>query len=84
MLAQKIFYPIVYFQIFLLVEHFILSYSLIYVFEFGYIGAAISHSITNFVAAVGLTLVLKFVDGIVHPESFHFFNKDSFTGWREY
>ena len=61
-----------------------MSYMLIYNFEFGYIGAAIAHSITNFVAALGLTLLLIFKSGIVHPDSFHFINKDSFTGWKEY
>lgn len=84
MLAQKIFNPIVYFQVVLLVEHLISSYLFIYYFEFGYIGAAIAHATTNIIAAICMTLVLKFIPGIVHPDSFHFFNKDSFSGWMEY
>lgn len=84
MLAQKIFNAIVYFQVFLLIEHIIISYLFIYYLDYGYIGAAISHATTNFVAAIGMTLVLKFIPGIVHPESFHFINRDAFNGWREY
>lgn len=84
LLAQKIFYPIVYFQIFLLLEHVIISYLLIYYLDYGYIGAAIAHAGTNFAAAIGMTLVLKLIPGIVHAESFHFPNKDSLHGWKEY
>lgn len=47
-------------------------------------GAAIAHSLTNIVAAVFMTLMIKFIPGIVEPESFHFFNEDSFKGWKEY
>jgi len=84
LIAQKIFNIIVYFQIVLLAEHLILSYVLIYYFGYGLMGAAIAHSTTNFVAAIAMTLVVKWSTDIVAPESFHFFNKDSFTGWMEY
>jgi len=84
LIAQKIFNSIVYFQIFLLIEHVIISYLLVYTFEYGLMGAAIAHTTTNFVAAIAMTLIVKFWPGIVEPSSFHFFNKDSFTGWKEY
>jgi len=35
------------------------------------------------VAAVGLSLVLKYTS-LVKPEAFHFFNRDSFSGLKEY
>jgi multidrug resistance protein, MATE family len=82
--AQKIFNTIVYFQIVLLIQHVISAYMFIYYFELGVMGAAIAHSCTNILAAVSFTLVLKFIPGIIKPESFHFFNKDSFHGWKEY
>lgn len=84
LLAQKIFNTIVYFQVFLLIEHLVSSYLFIYYFNYGYIGAAIAHAGTNFLAAISMTILLKVVPGIIEPESFHFFNKDSFSGWMEY
>ena len=84
MLAQKIFNTIVCFQVVLLVEHLAISYYIIYSLDKGYMGAAYAHAITNLVAALGMNLVIKYIPGIVDPESLHFFNKDSFTGWMEY
>lgn len=84
MIAMKLFNTIVYFQIFLLIEHLIMSYLLIYYYGYGYIGAALAHACTNFIAAICMTLLLKLVPGLVPEGSFHFFNKDSFTGWMEY
>jgi len=59
MMAQKVFRPITYFQVFLLVQHLLVSILLIYVLKVGYIGAAIATTSTNFIALVGLSLMLK-------------------------
>jgi multidrug resistance protein, MATE family len=47
-------------------------------------GAALAFTVTNIIAAVCLTMVLKLIPGIIRPESFHFFNIDSFHGWMEF
>jgi MATE family multidrug resistance protein len=83
MMAMKVFHAITYFQVFLLLQHILTSALFIYVLRFGYLGAALATTTTNIVAAVGLSLVLKFTD-LVKPEAFHFFNKDSFKGLKEY
>lgn len=84
MIAQKVFNPIAYFQFFLLFEHLIAMYLFVYTFGFGYLGAAIGTTITNFTSLFGLTGLLIFWKGLIEPESLHCPNKDSFHGLWEY
>ena len=83
MMAQKVFKQITYFQIFLLFQHIITSYLFIFKFGIGYLGSALSATSTNILGFVGLSIILKCTNS-VHPDSFHFLNKDSFKGLREY
>ena len=55
-----------------------------YVFELKIIGISISTWITYWLNFVIITLYVSFKRGVVHPESWHFINSDSFIGIWEY
>ena len=82
--TQGVFNIIVYVQLFTLLTHMIWLFIFVYICEFEIAGISISTWITYFLNFIILTWYVSFKWEIVHSESWHFINTDSFIGIWEY
>lgn len=82
--AMGIFQVTMFIQLFTLIVHIIVGYTLIFVFEFGVKGAAYATIVTYWLDFIIVVLYIKFKTGLVHEESWHFYNSDSFIGLWDY
>ena len=64
--------------------HVLWCYLLVFHYGLGIKGASIATCITYWLNLSIVTAFLSFKSGIVPKDSWHFFNRDSFRGWKEY
>ena len=67
-----------------LLFQFYWCYAFVFAVNYGLIGTSISMSITYISNLVIVTSIITFKKGLVHPESWHFFNSDSFKNFWEF
>ncbi|CAI2364938.1 unnamed protein product [Moneuplotes crassus] len=82
--GMEIFHITMIIQCSTMVLHFLWTYLLFVVLDMGILGVSIATLITFWLNLLSATLLLTYKKGIVHEQSWSFFNKDSFAGWGQY
>ena len=82
--GMKIFYLTMWIQFTTMILHCLWCYIFVFNTNLGLVGASISTCITYFLNFIIVTVILSYKEDIVHPESWHFFNKDSFRSFCEF
>lgn len=67
-----------------MIIHILLSYTLIFQFDFGVQGASISTCVTYWLNLIIVTLYISLKKDVVHRDSWFWFNSDCFREWWQY
>ena len=82
--GMTIFALTMYIQFAMMILHFFWCYLFVFYLEYGLVGSAMATVITYTSDLVAVTLILTYKSNIIPPESWHFFNSDSFRGLLEF